>query len=164
MQGGIIYSPYPMEIALSRYMAEVFRQPLDRNNTVLVKDFLHSRMVGTPYLSLRGEHKYFHRLWEDMKSFYYGVSGMEIMEAGHIQRLLNGNRVAFSEICMIAMFLGISAEELALMATPEKSPEQQFDEKVRGLLASGMRMNTVAKEMGVAFGIVKLSFDISEKK
>lgn len=159
----IVYSPYPAEIELSQYTAKVFQQPLNRNNTVLVKDFLHSRMAGTPYLSLRGERKYFHRLWEDMKSFYHDISVMDIITAGHIQRLLNGDKISTTEICMIAMFFGISAEELAVMEKPEKMPEQQFDEKVRTLLDSGMIVNAVAKEMGVAFGIVKMSIDISKK-
>lgn len=163
LQKEIAYSPYPVEIKLSQYTVKVFQQPLDRNNTVFVKDFLHSGMAGTPYLSLRGEHKYFHKLWEDMKLFYQGVSVMDIITDGHIQRLLNGDRISVTEICMVAMFLGISAEELSAMETPTKTPEQQFDEKVKTLLDSGMIVNAVAKEMGVAFGIVKMSIDISEK-
>ncbi len=151
-------SPYsPLEMKLSQYMAEVFQQPIDRNNMTSVKDFMHSKMMGTPYLSSRGERCYYHRLWEDMKRFYQGISAMESITDGQIQRLLIGDRFLFSEICMVAMFLHISASELAEMKTPVKSPEQQFDERVKELMEAGNGMSAIAREMGVSVSIVGVS-------
>lgn len=149
LQGSMVYSPCPAEVKLAQYMAEVFWQPLDRNNTVVVKDFLYSRMAGTPYMSSRGAQRYFRKLWEDMGVFYQGVPLMDNIAASQMQRLLHGDRVIFAEICMVAMFLGISSEELALMETPSKAPEQLFDERVKALLDSGMTVRETAKEMGV---------------
>lgn len=157
------YQGHPLELNLSQYMAEVFQYPIDRDNFVSVQEFLHSRMAGTPYLSSRGEHTYYHRLWEDMQIFYEGVSGVENITDGHIQRLLIGNRFLFSEICMVAMFLHISASELAEMKTPVKSPEQQFDEKVRELINSGMGVKATAREMGVSSSMVRMAIEIAGK-
>ena len=147
----------PMEIELSQYMAEVFQQSVDRNNITLVKDFLHSKMTGTPYLSSRGERCYYHRLWEDMKNFYEGISVMDSITSGQIQRLLIGDRVVFSEICMTAMFLHISAEELAEMKEPAKTPQQQFDDRVMELMESGIGLSETARKMGVSVSVVEVS-------
>lgn len=157
------YRGYPLELKLSQYIAEVFQQPIDRNNMASVKDFLHSKMAGTPYLSSRGEHKYYHKLWEDMRMFYEGVSGIENITDGHLQRLLCGGRHIFSEICMVAMFLHIDAGELAVLETPVKPPEQQFDERVSELINSGMSAKATAREMGVSSSMVRMAIQITGK-
>lgn len=154
---------HPLELKLSQYMAEVFQQPIDRNNMTSVKDFIHSKMMGTPYLSSRGERCYYHRLWEDMKRFYQGISAMESITDGQIQRLLIGDRSLFSEICMVAMFLHISAGNLAEMKAPVKSPEQQFDERVSKLINSGMSAKATAREMGVSSSMVRMAIQITGK-
>ena len=158
-----VFHNNPLEMKLSQYMAEIFQHPVNRDNLVTVKDFLHARMAGTPYLSLRGEHRYFHKLWEDMKTYYRGVPEMEDITDGHLQRLLSGKRNVFSEICMVAMFLKISPEELAVMETPVKTPEQQFDEKVIKLVNAGMGINAIAREMGVSSSMVRMSIELAKK-
>lgn len=159
----VVYHNIPLELELTRYMTKVFLQPINRNSTASVKDFLHSKMAGTPYLSLRGEHKYFHKLWEDMKVFYSGMAEMENVLDVHIQRMLSGGRVVFSEICMTAMFFQISAEELAVMETPTKTPEQQFDEKVVELIDTGMGINATAQEMGVPSSMIRMALELVKK-
>lgn len=153
----------PLELRLAEYNAKVFLQPIDRNNIVQISDFFHSKLAGTPYISSRGEHNYFHKLWEELQKFYQGITGVEAISDGQIQRLLGGGRAIFYEICMVAMFLNISAEELAKMEVPIKSPEQLFDERVKLLLDSGMGINAVAKEMGVASSVIRLSVDVTGK-
>lgn len=154
----------PREIELTQYMVKVFQHPVRKNNIVSVKDFLHSKLVGTQYLSLRGEHKYFHKLWKDMKIFYSGVPEMENILDGHIQRVLYGERHFFSEICMIAMFLRIREEDLAIMEAPAKMPEQQFDEKVMKLADAGIGINEIARKMAVPSSMVRMSMEISKKE
>ena len=163
VSGYVSYHNIPLEAELVRYMAEVFLRPIDRNSTASVKDFFHSKMVGTPYLSSRGEHKYFHRLWEDMRTFYSGITEMENISDGHVQRMLSGGRFVFSEICMVAILLRISAEELAVMETPTKTPEQLFDEKVMKLVNSGMGINETAKELGISSSMVRMAIELVEK-
>ena len=162
ISGYVAYYNIPLELELVQYMAKVFIQPMDRNSTVLVKDFLHSKMVGTAYLSSRGEHKYFHKLWEDMRAFYSGIAEMGNILDGHIQRMLGGGRFVFSEICMTAMFLQISAEELAGMETPIKTPEQMFDEKVMELADAGMGIKAIAREMGVSSSMVGMAVKLGK--
>lgn len=158
----VVYRNIPLELELVQYMAKVFLQPVDRNNTALVKDFLHSKMVGTPYLSSRGEHKYYHKLWKDMRIFYSGITEMENIFDRHIQSILSGDRTVFSEICMTAMFLQISAEELAKMETPTRTPEQLFDEKVMELRNAGMGINAIARELGVASTMVRMAAELAK--
>lgn len=163
ISGYVAYHNIPLELELVQYMTKVFLQPMNRNNTSLIKDFLHSKMVGTPYLSSRGEHKYFHKLWEDMRIFYSGIAEMENILDGHIQRMLGGSRVVFSEICMVTMFLQISVEELVRMETPAKTPEQLFDEKVMKLADTGMGVKAIAREMGVSSSMVGMSIRLKKR-
>lgn len=160
----VTYHDIPLELELVRYMVKVFLQPIDRSSTASVKNYFHSKMAGTPYLSSRGEHKYFHRLWGDMKIFYSGLAEMGNVTDKQIQRMLDGSRFVFSEICMTAMFLQISAEELAIMETPVKKPEQLFDEKVMELLDGGMGIKAIAKEMGVSPSMVRMAVGLVKSK
>lgn len=151
-----VYSENPVEMELAKYMVEVFKVPIDRSNAASISTFLHSKMIGTPYISSRGEHRYFHKLWEDMKKYYLGVPEMELIKEGHIQRILGGQRVVYSEVCMVAMFLGVSVEELTNMQIPLKKPEEQFDEEVKRLRNSGMSMKNVASEID-GYTVTKLA-------
>ena len=160
----VTYHEIPLELELVRYMVKVFLQPIDRSSTASVKNFLHSKMAGTPYLSSRGEHKYFHKLWGDMRTFYSGLAEMENVMDKHIQRMLDGNRFVFSEICMTAMFLQISEEELTVMEMPVKTPEQLFDEKVMELVDGGMGIKAVAREMGVSSSMVRMAIGLAKSK
>lgn len=164
LQSRLVVKSCSLEIELSQYMAEVFQEPIDRSNMTSVKDFLHSRMVDTPYISFRGEKCYYHKLLGDMKDFFHAIPQMESITDGQIERLLIGKRVFFSEICMVAMFLRISAKDLAVMKEPAKTPEQQFDEKVMKLMESGIGVTATARELGVSLSIVEMAIRISQKE
>lgn len=142
------------EIKLANYMIKVLEAPLNRDNNYEVSTFLHAKMQGTSYLSARGERVYSHRLWEGMQRYYKGVSGIECLTVQQVQSILIGRRMVYKDICMLAMFLNISAHELAEMKTPKKTPEQQFDEKVKEMLADGKGISQIAREMGVGTSII----------
>lgn len=86
-----------VEWKLTKYMIEVFQMPMNENRNSIEK-FLRQRLVGTPYISSRGEHNYFHKLWEDMQVFYEDISAIKDVTDGQVQRTLKGNRIIFSEI------------------------------------------------------------------
>lgn len=152
-----------LELRIAKYAADVFLQPVNRESMASISDFLHHKLAGTPYVSARGEHHYFHKLWEDLQKYYKGITGIEKISEGQIQRLLYGKRSVFYEICLVAMFLNIGIEEITKMEIPLKLPEQIFDEKVKLLLASGIGINEAAREMGVGSSMIRMSVDISEK-
>ena len=156
----VLYCENEVETQLANYITEVFLQFVDIENATMISDFLHFRMMGTPYISVRGEHKYFSRLWSDLKEHYTGTSSIEQLEMGHIQRTLSDGRFVFEEICMIAMFLGISTNELVEMEKPLKSPEQIFDDKVQRLLDDKMSYREIARHLGVSMSLVRLSVSI----
>lgn len=157
----LLYCDNEVEIQLANYIAEVFFQPVDIRNTTTISEFLHFKMMGTPYISVRGEHKYFSRLWSDLKEHYIGLDGIDQLEVGQIQRTLRNGRFVFEEICMIAMFLGISTNELVEMEKPLKSPEQIFDDKVQRLLDDKMSYREIARHLGVSMSMVRLSVSIA---
>lgn len=159
----LLYCDNEVEIQLAKYIAEVFLQPMNIGNSTTISEFLHFRMMGTPYISIRGEHKYFSRLWNDLKEHYAGVNGIEQLEVGHIQRTLRDGRFVFEEICMIAMFLGISTKELVEMKKPLKTPEQIFDDKVQELVDDKMSYREIARHLGVSMSLVRLSVSASKR-
>lgn len=161
---GVSYCDNEVEIQLANYVTEVFLQPINTGNTTAISEFLHFRMMGTPYISVRGEHKYFSRLWSDLKEHYIGVNGIEQLEVGHIQRILRGGRVVFEEICMIAMFLGISTNELVEIKKPSKTPEQIFDDKVQELIEDNMSYREIARHLGISMSLVRLSVNVANKE
>ena len=160
----IILCQNQVELGVANYVETVFELPIIRENNGMVGNFLHFRMANTEYLSSRGERVYIHKLWSDMKSFYQGISEIENLTVGQIQDILRGKRVVFIEICMLAMFLDISPEELVEMNTPAESLEQQFDKKVLELLESGMSMKQIAKDVGVSLSIISKVKEIARKE
>lgn len=152
-----------LELKIVKYVADVFLQPVNRENITLIGEFFHHKLAGTPYVSARGEHHYFHKLWEDLQKYYKDIAGIEEISKEQIQRLLYGQRAVFYEICLVAMFLNISIEEITKMDIPLKLPEQIFDEKVKCLLDSGIGINAAAREMGVSSSMIRMSAGISEK-
>lgn len=159
LRKSIIYCKNPIEWKLAQYMFKVFKEPIDRNNKASVSDLLHHKIIGTPYLSTRGEKKYHYKLWEDMKEYYQAIPEMEDISDNHIQRTLSGNRFVYYEVCMVAMFLNISVEELTKMQIPSKTPNELFDEKVKKLLDSGMGINATARKLGVGSSMIRLVID-----
>ena len=159
----VLYCENEVETQLANYITEVFLQPINTGNTTAISEFLHFRMMGTPYISVRGEHKYFSRLWSDLNEHYIGVNGIEQLEVGHIQRTLRGGRFVFEEICMIAMFLGISISGIVEMKKPLKSPEQIFDDKVQELLEDNMSYREIARHLGISMSLVRLSVNAANK-
>ena len=153
----------PLEWKVAKYMVEVFQMPMNENGNS-VEDFLRQKLIGTPYISSRGEHNYFHKLWEDMQVFYEDISDVKDITDGQVQRTLKGNRTIFSEICMIAMFLNISTVELANMEVCPKLPQQIFDDRVQQLRELGMGINAIARELGVASSMVRMSIELPEKE
>lgn len=151
-----------IELKVAEYMIEVFNAPLDRNNEMTVSNFLHSKMAGTNYLSYRGEHCYYSRLSKNMQESYHSILSEDNMKQ-HVQRILLGTRIDFFEICLIAMFLDISADALVRMDNQNKMPEEVFDEKVRELINAGKSINEAAREMNVNSSIIRLSLENDKK-
>lgn len=144
-----------VEIELARYAATVFNTSFDMNNDVGVGKFLHSRLAGGRYLSLRGQQRDMETLLADYNMYYDGLETDKLMESWQLQKLFNGKRIHFMEVCQLAMFLEINVSDLVSPVLPEERPEELFDAKVKRLRAQKMSYQSIAQEMGVGLELVK---------
>ena len=110
-----------VERQLAAYVAEVFQADVDMENETAVGDFLHSKMAGTKYVSVRGEQRNIKALTVDFAAFYKELSGQGLTESWQIQKVLASYRTNAYEVCQMAMFLKVTAEELVSMRLPPKS-------------------------------------------
>lgn len=150
-----VFEDNEIEIRAAVFMAEVFQAEVDRNSYVMVGDFLHSRMANTPYRSIRGEQRNITLFYADFREHYRNLPRSWFMELWQIQKVLINDRVNFYEICLMAMFLGITAEQLIQMKMPEKTQQQLFDEAVFRLHEQGLKYPAIAKALGASYETVK---------
>lgn len=118
----IIFSEKELECRLAEYIAEVFAADIDIESDASVGKFLHSRLVGTKYLSNRGRKRYIELLYSDFMDFYKDFPNPRFNQDWQIEKMFSGARTSIVEICMIAMFLGIPAVDLFAIRLPEYVP------------------------------------------
>ena len=150
-----VFADNEIEIHVATYMATVFQADVDMDSGVMVGEFLHSKMAYTKYRSVRGEQRNIALFHEEFKEYYMALSKNRFMELWQIQKVLTNDRVNFYEICLMAMFLGITTDELWHMELPKKSQQQLFDEKVYKLHERGLKYPEIAKMLSAPYGIVK---------
>lgn len=146
---------------LARYMSAVFESKVDLENEISVGKFLHSRLEGTPYCSLRGEQRNIGKLHQDFSECYKELSSNYFTELWQIQKVFTNDRVNFNEICMLAMFLKIPVKDLVNMRLPEKSSQERFDEEIYRLHEQGLKYPQIAEKLGASYDVVKM---IGEKR
>ena len=140
---------------LARYMSAVFESKVDLENEISVGKFLHSRLEGTPYCSLRGEQRNIGKLHQDFSEYYKELSSNYFTELWQIQKVFTNDRMNFNEICMLAMFLEIPVEELVNMRLPEKASQERFDEEIYRLHEQGLKYPEIAEKLGASYDVVK---------
>lgn len=150
-----------LDESFARYMAAVFEPEMDLKDDIPVGKFLHSRLEGTPYCSVRGEQRNIGKLYEDFTEYYKELSSNHFTELWQIQKVFTNDRVNFNEICMLAMFLEIPVKELVNMRLPEKSSQERFDEEIYKLHEQGLKYPEIAEKLGASYDVVKM---IGEKR
>jgi hypothetical protein len=150
-----IFADNEIGIRVAVYMAEVFQADVHMDSCVTVGEFLHSRMAYTKYRSVRGEQRNIALFHSDFTECYRDLPQNWFTELWQIQKVLTNDRTNFFEICLMAMFLGITADELVHMELPEKTQEQLFDEEVYRLHEQGLKYPAIAKALSAPYGIVK---------
>ena len=149
------FSDNEIEIRVAVYMAEVFQAEVDMDSCVRVGDFLHSKMANTRYRSVRGEQRNIRLFHADFKEHYSDLAQNWFKELWQIQKVLTNDRVNIYEICLMAMFLGITTPELVNMELPKKTQQQLFDEKVYRLHEQGLKYPAIAKALSAPYATVK---------
>lgn len=93
------------ERKLAQYILDVFASNIDFDNDTKLGDYLSYRLKGTKYMT--GALRNMQELTNDFNDFY----GTET-ELWRIQKILTNVNVKIRDICMLAMFLEITHEEL----------------------------------------------------
>lgn len=109
-----------LSLYLARYMADVFQSPVPMDNEIPVGDYLDFRLNGTKYKSVSGRSRHMKTLFGDFSQFYAGKD-VSLKERWQLSHVFDGDRHTFSEVCQLAFFLQISAQDLAALQPPEKS-------------------------------------------
>lgn len=144
-----------LEYQTAEYVMRVFDAPMDYDNDVLIGRFLRSRLEGTKYTSLRGEQVFARILHEDLRAHYKDLLPPTLTEWYHTQKIFCAQTFHCYDICLIAMFLGISAEDLLNAALPEFTLQQRFDAQLRLLRSQGMTQKAAAAVLGVTLETIK---------
>lgn len=151
-----IGEPSELQLRLAAYMVEVFNADVDLESDIAIGQFLHSALEQTLYLSVRGKKRYMERLWTDFSAFYVELPDTPIKELWQLQKLFNGKRIGFWEVCMVAMFLGVSASDSVNAQLPSVDRTAEFDATVKRLRMEGMKYPQIAEAMGASYDYVKL--------
>lgn len=143
------------ECSVAEYITQVFMTEVDMTSRVEAGEFLHAQMAGTPYRSIRGEQRNMVRFREDFLHFYREMERNCFTEEWKMQKILNGYRYHPYEICLMALFLGITVTQLVKRMLPEYIPEQDFDKSVFRLREQGLKYTEIAKHLNAPYDTVK---------
>lgn len=94
-------------------------------------------------------------LFQDFASFFKEIDNIPIKERWQLQKMMSSDRLSMYEVCLVALFLGVSADELVKMSLPEKTQSEYFDEKIRILHAQGLKYPEIARRMNASYDVVK---------
>lgn len=155
-----ILSNNQIEMKYAQYNQDLLRLPLNIDLSIIA-DYISQRMIGTKYMSARGEHRYYSRLYEDMKNYYSDTTIFDNIKKMHIQQALMGKRMIFHEIAAVLVFLNISINEIMKMKLSDLTPEQLFDQKVRTLKEQNLSRNEIARQLHVSSSVVDYAFRTS---
>lgn len=145
----------PLELRIAKYVYAVFHSPVDMQADIPVGRFFHSKMEYTPYLSPRGEQRNMTLFFKDFTLFFKTVDNVPIREQWQLQKMMSSDRLSTYEVCLVALFLGVPADELVRMTLPEKSQPEWFDERVRMLHTQGLKYPEIARRMNAPYNVVK---------
>lgn len=144
-----------LEYRAAEYAIQVFDAPMNYENDVQIGKFLKSRLEGTKYTSIRGEVVFARMLHEDLVRVYDTLLPPTLTEWYHTQKMFCCQTFHSYDICLMAMFLGISVEDLLNPKLPEFTLQQRFDNQLRLLRSQGMTQKAAAAVMGVTLETIK---------
>lgn len=117
----VLMSENKIEQDIAKYVATVFESPVNVDCNVEVGDFLQSRMSDTKYLYARGENKRIDLLYSDFSEYYKCLDDNILKEKWKLEKIFSNNRFNTYEICLLAMFLNIPANDLVNMKLPSQT-------------------------------------------
>jgi len=151
----------PQKLQYTEYLTEVFHADMNMNLDVIVSDYLYSKLQYTPYTTNRGGKKHLKKFINAFVQHYDSIGiDYSLKEIWKFEKIFCNQRFEFQEICMVAMFLNITVDELVQMCLPRKSKMELYDEKVMRLYQSGLSKKEIARQMHTSEDII---YDIIAK-
>lgn len=144
-----------MDIQVSNYLKAVFDSDFDFESDVSVTELFYRRMIGTPYLSARGEQRNLTKIVQDFSAYYRALSVLHISEWSQIQKMMQGKRLNPFEVCLMALFLKISPYDLTHITVPKEDIISKYDKRIKELHQKGLKYPAIAKEVGGSYDYVK---------
>lgn len=132
------------EIKKASYTAELLELASDIsvNDTVTAGRYLSLRMIGTKYVTVRGNKRHIAMLNKDLNDYW----GREV-PLYKIKKVLRGLTNQINEIVAIAIFLDVSPKELLLKENASNEHIIEFDNKVIEMYRDGKTVNAIAYAM-----------------
>ncbi len=155
MEQPTVFADNDLEIQLVQYMATMIHTEVNLEADVSIGQFLHSKLTGTPYCSVRGEQRNIRLLHEEFMEYYRSIPYLPLPTLWQIQKILTDARMNAHETCLLALFLQVPACELVNRTLPDKTHEQLFDEEVHRLHEQGLKYPEIAQRMNASYDVVK---------
>lgn len=148
-----IYDEEDIDVKVTKYITEVFRQPLELEKEVVIGNFLSNKLEDK-YISSRGEQRYLEELLVDLKEFYWGLNNFDITKnkLAYIFRNMSCNPY---EILLLSMFQRIMPKELTSYEGEIIPKHILVDQKVRELHQSGWTMHKISQELKMDHEVVR---------
>lgn len=135
-----------------RHFAEYVSKAVDADiGDTSVSQIVHMGMMNKGYCSVRGKQMYIKKFVNDFNEFCTDMKNpIYNLEEWKIQKILTGYRFHTIEICLLLSFLNVTVEDMKHITIPEESQQEEFDKKVRFMLASGLGINEIARRLTVS--------------
>lgn len=151
----IIYSENEVERDFASYVMKVFLSDMDLDNEILIGDYMQAKLESTKHVAMCSSKIRVERFADEVNAYYKKAIGEEVGVPDHFRRLLENKRFNTHEICMIAMYLGIPAEELVRMQLPSESREQRLSKEIYQLRTQGCNYRKIAEDLGLTYDATK---------
>ena len=133
-----------IELKLGSYILDVFLSPVDMEADLSIGEFLHHNLDKEKYLSSSSALRKMSVLYDAYVSYYTDLGEDHIMNTTHMQKIFNGYRSSFHEICQLALFENIP---------PTKLVHTDMDDKELG---NNKIFLQVAQQLNCDYDTVKL--------
>ena len=134
------------EIEFTKYVLDVFREPIDTENDYSVGEYLHSKL-SKEYLNDSGILRRITKLYDDYVAFY---ANMPTMTQTYMQKIFNGYAFDVYYILQLAFFIGISVNDITHI---QKTQNDKYQELYKKLAEKHNVDFTVVKSIGT--GVLK---------
>ena len=139
--------------AVAKYVGELNNLGIDFEQEIRIGDYLTSRLKNR-YLSTRGEQKDLSQIEIDMKEFYKGLEIYDITKR-RLATIYRNEFINVYDIVLIALFEGISPNELATLRGYREPKHIGFDREVRTLYSEGCNYQQISMELNCNKEVVR---------